>query len=93
VLRPILNIEMAGMPVLIVDDNHTNIEVLSGMLVRKSILVTACSSGQKRLDLLEQRSLEIGHCPFKVAILDMQMPYMDGAELAKRSVIMPTMTV
>jgi signal transduction histidine kinase/CheY-like chemotaxis protein len=83
VLQPVPSIDMAGIPMLIVDDNHTNIDVLSGLLEQKSIEFSACNSGLECLNLLEQRTLETGICPFKIAILDMQMPNMDGAELAK----------
>jgi signal transduction histidine kinase/CheY-like chemotaxis protein len=81
-LSPIPSIDMSGAPVLIVDDNHTNIEVLSGLLKEKGIAVTACYNAQECLHILEQQIKQYGTCPFKVAILDMQMPNMDGAELA-----------
>lgn len=80
--NPIPSIDMSGIPVLIIDDNNTNIEVLSGLLKEKNMDISACYSGRDCLDLLEDRTQEKGTCPFKVAILDMQMPNMDGAELA-----------
>ena len=83
VLPPVPRIDMAGISMLIVDDNHTNLDVLTRMLERKSIQVSACSSGRECLDFLEQRILETGQCGFRIAILDMQMPNMDGAQLAK----------
>lgn len=82
-LPPIPSIDMANLSLLIVDDNQTNLAVLSGLLEQKSIAVSACSSGVECLSLLERRTLESDRCPFRVAILDMQMPTMDGAELAK----------
>lgn len=83
VLQPVPSIDMTGIPVLIVDDNNTNIEVLAGLLQHKGIKVTACSSAAECLDILEKCYRETGHCPFQIAILDMEMPNMDGAELAK----------
>ncbi|ARN75118.1 hybrid sensor histidine kinase/response regulator [Oceanicoccus sagamiensis] len=83
VLGPVPDIDMAQYPVLIVDDDATNIEVLSGMLQKKSIEFSVCNSGLECLNLLERRTQEQGACPFKIAILDMQMPNMDGAELAR----------
>ncbi|MFT5692563.1 MAG: signal transduction histidine kinase/CheY-like chemotaxis protein [Oceanicoccus sp.] len=77
------SIDMTGIPMLIVDDNNTNIEVLSGLLRQKGIQVTACSSGSECLNVLEKSYRETGQCAFRIAILDMQMPNMDGAELAK----------
>ena len=82
-LPTIRSIDMAGLPILIVDDNRTNLDVLSGLVEQKSMVVSACSSGLECLNLLEKRTLADGGCPFRVAILDMQMPHMDGAELAK----------
>ncbi|MBV1874727.1 MAG: response regulator [Gammaproteobacteria bacterium] len=83
VFPPIPSIDMAGIPMLIVDDNHAAIEVMSGLLEQKSIALTVCNSGLECLKQLEQCTLETGQCPFKVAILDMKMPNMDGVELAK----------
>lgn len=83
VLPTIPSIEMTGVPTLIVDDNLTNLEVLTGILEQKSMQVSSCHSGQECLDLLAKTTLENGHCPFKIAILDMQMPKMDGAQLAQ----------
>ena len=83
-LPVIPNIDMAGVQILVVDDNNTNLQVLSGLLEQKSIRVSACSGSLECLKLLEQLTTETGQCPFKIAILDMQMPNMDGAELAKR---------
>ena len=82
-LPDVPDIDMASISMLIVDDNHTNLEVLTGLLELKSIQVSVCSSGLECLNVLEQRTRETGQCPFKIAILDMQMPSMDGAELAK----------
>ena len=79
---PIPSINMGGIPMLVVDDNNTNLEVLSGLLEDKQIQVTACASGEECLTLLERQIQEDGHCRFEIAILDMQMPNMDGASLA-----------
>lgn len=82
-IQSIPTIEMTDLPILIVDDNQTNIEVLSGLLELKNIQVTACLSGKECITLLNSKTDELGYCPYKIAILDMQMPEMDGAELAK----------
>jgi two-component system, sensor histidine kinase and response regulator len=73
------SVEIKGTNILIVDDNETNLEVLEGQLRQWGALVTKARSGTEALDIVEQK--EHGH--YKIAILDMQMPQMDGASLGK----------
>ena len=68
------NVNLKGIKVLIVDDNHTNLEVLSKQLGIFGVKVVQADSGTKALALLEQ--YESQH--FSVAIIDMQMPKMSG---------------
>jgi PAS domain S-box-containing protein len=70
--------EIQSTPILIVDDNKTNRQVLTEQLSLWGAAVTAVSSGEAALDLLSEDS------NYKVAFLDMQMPRMDGAELARK---------
>ena len=74
------HIDIASRHFLVVDDNQTNREVLTGQLEIWGASVTEASSGHAALALLEQQQNNI----YDVAIIDMQMPYMDGAELGKR---------
>ncbi|MFY0642575.1 MAG: CHASE3 domain-containing protein [Bermanella sp.] len=83
-LEPIPNIDFTDTSVLIVDDNQTNIEVLKGYLETKNMIVTSCTSAQECLTLLKDTTTQNGFCPYSVAVLDMHMPNMDGAMLAKR---------
>jgi len=83
VTKPIPYVDMAGVSILIVDDNRTNRIVLRNVLELKSIEVTSCSDGKECLNLLEESTNQSGKCPFEVAILDMQMPEMDGLSLAR----------
>lgn len=68
--------------VLIVDDNSTNCEILSHMAQSWHMLPLALTSARAALSLIEQGQ------HFDVAILDVQMPEMDGltpaGELRKR---------
>ncbi len=63
--------------VLIVDDNYTNRRILSLQVQSWDMLVEAAMSGADALE-------KLNHTPqgFDIAILDMQMPEMDGLTLA-----------
>ena len=63
--------------VLIVDDNNTNRQILTLQTHQWGMMSSVVSSGAEALQRLEQDG------PFDVAILDMQMPEMDGLTLAK----------
>ncbi|MCA9919062.1 MAG: response regulator [Anaerolineales bacterium] len=65
--------------VLIVDDNETNRKILEQQTSSWGMKPTLAASGDEALDLLKRRKKQ-----FDIAILDMQMPVMDGRMLAKR---------
>jgi len=71
--------ELSDVPVIIVDDNATSREMLSTMLNSWNMQPDAASSGpeslQKLYSALEQEQ------PYQVALIDMQMPGMDGRAL------------
>ena len=71
-----------GVPVLIVDDNPTNRRILEEMLRAKGMKPMAVETGDEALAVLEQA--RAAGCPFPLAILDFQMPGMDGFTLATR---------
>ena len=73
---------LAGLRVLIVDDNETNRKILHHQLSAWRMLNESVPDGPGALRLLRARA-DDGQ-PFHVAVLDMQMPDMDGLELAKR---------
>ena len=64
-----------GKSVLIVDDNATNLMVLSLQCDYWGMRFSTASSGKAALELLEKNSYDLG-------IIDMQMPQMDGLMLA-----------
>ncbi len=72
-------VDMSAMHVLIVDDNATNREVLREQLESWGIRVDEAESADQALDMLEAGVTHPD--PFHVAILDMEMPEMDGATL------------
>lgn len=79
--------------ILIVDDNKTNREVLRSQLEDWGAKVIEASSGQETLELLglasplgsrDDEIKKIKNDEIKVAILDLQMPSMDGLTLASK---------
>ncbi len=69
------------LPVLIVDDNAINLQILQLQLTNLQLRSTAVANGRDALSKLRSSALE--GSPFSLAILDMQMPGMDGLSLAK----------
>ena len=68
--------QLKGKRVLIVDDNQTNCKILGKQTTLWGMVPTAVLSGEEALTLLQKGM------PFDLAILDMQMPEMDGMMLA-----------
>ncbi|PWK78335.1 signal transduction histidine kinase [Mucilaginibacter oryzae] len=63
--------------VLIVDDNETNCRILKSQLEQWQLCPVVANSGAEALQILSNPH------NFKLVITDMQMPLMDGIELAK----------
>lgn len=74
-------IDVANSRALIVDDNATNREILHYQLLAWKIQNASAGSGMEALQMLRQAAAE--GSPFDLAILDMQMPVMDGVMLAR----------
>jgi two-component system sensor histidine kinase/response regulator len=73
---------LEGLEVLAVDDNDTNLHVLSKMLSNWGMKPTLAASGAIALDIL-RHSADEGH-PFPLVVLDGHMPNLDGFMLAHR---------
>jgi len=73
---------VGGMSVLVTDDNTTNRRLLVRMLSDFGMLPTAAVGGQQALEELA-RARQAGHT-YGLVVLDVQMPGMDGFELAGR---------
>jgi PAS domain S-box-containing protein len=78
---PVPGDEIRGARILVVDDNATNREVLSIQLRAWGARTQESIDGPSALVALAQ-ARDAGD-PFAAAILDMQMPGMDGAEVAR----------
>ncbi len=71
-------ISLAGRRVLVVDDNPSNRRILSLQTARWGMVAQAVASGREALDSLARGAR------FDLAILDVQMPFMDGYSLAAK---------
>jgi len=70
-------VSLKGVKVLVVDDNRTNLDILIHVLK---------IAGMNPVDLSDARDVEdtLKKQHFDICILDIQMPYIDGYDLAKR---------
>ena len=73
---------LSDLRVIVVDDNATNRKVLSYQLKSWGIEYSLAVDAQEALELVAQAVAE--ERPFDVGLLDMQMPGMNGLELARK---------
>ncbi|MDX8122161.1 response regulator [Janthinobacterium sp. GMG2] len=74
-------VSLAALNVLVVDDHATNRSILLQHAIEWQMAAASAADGAEALDLL-QAALRGGR-PFDLAIIDMRMPVMDGAELVR----------
>ncbi|TMP27749.1 hybrid sensor histidine kinase/response regulator [Pseudoalteromonas rubra] len=77
------DLDMSKLELLVVDDNQTNRTVLGQQLRHWGAQVFESSSGIAALAECEKRFHDGQRKMFDIALLDMQMPNMDGAQLGK----------
>ncbi len=80
--------QLAGMRVLIVDDNQVNREVYSQMCAGWGYRSAMVADGAGALNMLEQAVVE--NDPFKLVMLDQQMPGLTGLDVASMIKTRPT---
>ena len=68
---------LAGRRILVVDDNATNRAILEGQLSGCGMSVTVAADGHRALEILRD-----AREPFDLALLDFDMPGLDGIQLA-----------
>ena len=81
--------DVRGSRILIVDDNATNREILLAQLNAWDIRTGEAEEGETALHLLHE-AVE-AEDPFQAAIIDMQMPGMDGETLGKHILFDPAL--
>ncbi|MBU0915666.1 MAG: response regulator [Gammaproteobacteria bacterium] len=72
--------EMPAFNVLVVDDNDTNRTVIENMLTAWGMKVTQATNGREALDILMAHPAQ--DADFDLALVDMNMPELDGLGLA-----------
>ncbi len=70
--------ELKNSRVLIVDDNETNRHIFTLQFESWGMIPYTARSGQEALEIIDEQEE-----PFELAVIDMQMPSMDGLELGK----------
>lgn len=76
---PICVDDIRNQKILVVDDNNTNRELLDQVLNFWGIEHGLAKDGPTALAILEEAASE--NKPYHIALLDMQMPGMDGAQI------------
>jgi len=76
-----LPVDLCDVRILIVDDNATNREILSTRMTSWKMRVTETGDGHGAFESLYKAQNEKD--PFRVAVIDMQMPGMDGEALGR----------
>ena len=66
--------ETGPAPLLVVDDEEMNRDMLARRLQRRGYIVETAADGQQALDIVEQR-------PIDLVLLDIMMPVMDGMQV------------
>jgi two-component system sensor histidine kinase/response regulator len=79
-LKSVVRHDLNGLHVLIVDDNATNREILDHHTRAWKMRSALAAGGHQALEMLRK---DAARDPFELAILDMQMPEMDGLMLAR----------
>ncbi len=74
--------DLTGLPILAVDDNATNRLIFKEMTASWGLVPSLAASGEEGLSLMKA-AFEAGK-PYKLLLLDWQMPGMDGFQVAEQ---------
>jgi len=87
--RRLLQADLRGRRVLIIDDNSHARTVLSGMLTDMTFIVDEASSGQEGIDMVSRAATL--RVPYEIAFIDWQMPGLNGIETGKQILALPSL--
>jgi two-component system, sensor histidine kinase and response regulator len=86
----VVTFDLRDLPVLVVDDNATNRQILDQMLKSWHLRPTVVDSGRAALDAL--RAARLAGEPFLLVLLDAEMPGVDGFTLAEQIRLSPDLS-
>ena len=75
-----MDLGLSGKKALIVDDNRSNLDILSNILTSQGMEVCDLTEGSRVVEALKKAQDD--STPFDVCIIDIQMPEIDGYEVA-----------
>lgn len=73
-------VDLSGCRMLVVDDHEVNRKILLELAHSWNMRADSAASGEEALEKLKYASAD--HDPFHIAILDYQLPHMDGEDLS-----------
>ncbi|MDE5588475.1 MAG: response regulator [Acetatifactor sp.] len=74
------NVDLAGLHVLLVEDNELNMEIAKFLLEDAGMTVLCATNGQEAIDVFQQTEAN----GIDVILMDIMMPVMDGLEAVRR---------
>ena len=80
--RQLAPVSLSGKKVLLVDDNHTNLEILTHVMEKARMRVVTCTESKEVISRLEEA--HNSGDPFHLCIMDIKMPEMNGYEVARQ---------
>jgi len=75
-------LDLSGVPVLIVDDNEINRLVFRNMICSRGLVPAEAANGKEAIKKAKQ-GFDAGK-PYRLILLDLQMPGMDGFDVARK---------
>jgi signal transduction histidine kinase/CheY-like chemotaxis protein len=88
-LEALKRIDLAGVRILVVDDNEANRDLMTALLNKWGCRPESANGGEAALSILQVAAAQ--NDPIRVALLDQWMPGMDGNELGRRIKADPTL--
>ena len=73
--------DLSDLQVLVIDDNNSNRLILKKMLQNQVLSVQTVPDGREGIEIMRQQAAKDE--PFGLVLLDQQMPYMDGLQVAE----------